>query len=233
MAGAIRANTDYLKPISPLLLDLQAHFLQIRALTETAHNGAKNIDEIKLVSKHALLILDYAMFALDAAQTELPLTTISAAAIAKDVTEDLRRLAGAYEVDLDLDVTNKLEPVLTNESAAKGALYGLVSSLIAIPKASKKRVRIVIAAQETKPNSQRLGVYSPNLSIAPSNIKLSRLLAGKARSAVPTDVHHSGLGLIVSDQLTQFLGSDLSRFTHRGNKGIGFYLPMSSQLSIL
>jgi hypothetical protein len=233
VANTIKLRDNNLKSISPLLLDLQSHFLQIRALSETSASNPENLNEIQLVSRHALSILDYAMFALDMAQTELPLTTISAAAIARDVTENLRLLAEAYEVDLDLDVTSRLEPVLTNESAAKGALYGLASSLIVSPNSAKKRTRIVIAAQETKPNSQRLGVYSPNLLINPTKIKLSRLLAGKARSAAPTEVHNSGLGLVVSDQLTQALSSKLSRFNHRGNKGIGFYLPMSPQLSML
>lgn len=234
MVSQVKLNNDYLNSISPLLFDLQNHFLQIRALAEAKEPDPQSIDEIRLLSRHALLILDYAMFAIDAAQTELPLTTISAAAMAKDVAEDLKRLAGAYDVDIDLDVTKQLEPVLTNEAAAKGALYGLASSLIVIPRSSDKKIRIVIAAQETKPNTQRLGVYSPDLKVTPSAVKLSRLLAGKnARSVAPAEVHHSGLGLMVSDQLSQALGSQLLKFTHRGNKGIGFYVPMSAQLSIL
>jgi len=215
-----------------MLLDLQTHFLQVKAISESDNFNNYSLDQIQLLSKHSLMMMDYYLFSIDYLQTELPLTTVSAAAVALDVAENLRRLARAYDVCLDLDITQKLEPVYANESALKGILYGLASSLI-IERQESKKVRVVIAAQETAPNIQRLGVYSPDVNMSPTSIKQSRILAGQARAAAPLEISSSGLGLMLSDQLTHALGSKIMRFTHRGQKGVGFYVPMSSQLSFL
>lgn len=215
------------------MLDMQAHFLQIRALAENNEISPQSLKEIKSLSKHALTTLDYALFAVDALQSELPLTTLSAAAVAQDVAANLKQLANIYGVDIQLDITRTLDPVYTNQSAIKGALYGLATSLITNHQPSSKKAKLVIAAQETSPLSQRLGIYSPDLQIKPSTIKLARTLSGEARATAPKESFDSGLSLLVSDQLTQALGSGLRRFTHRGQKGIGFYVPMSSQLSLI
>ena len=234
----VLANTDNaaaigLKQVSPLLYDLQTRFLQVRALAEASKGDKTSLREIQLLSKHALVTLDYALFAVDALQTELPLTSVSTAAAAQDVAQDLWQISKSYGIELELDITKRLEPVYANEAALKGALFGLVSSLIISQKPSDKKLRFIIAAQQTAPKTQRLGVYSPDGVISANAVKQARRLSGTARSAAPSELHNSGLGLVVSDQLTQAFGSELQRFTHRKQKGIGFYLPMSAQLSFL
>jgi hypothetical protein len=226
-------GANRLQQFSPLLFDLQNHFLQVRALAEMSSTDKTAVKEIELVSKHALIALDYALFAVDALQAELPLTSVSAAAAAQDVVENLRLLARAYDVELELDISNKLEPVYANEAALKGVLYGLASSLITASGLTAKRPKIVIAAQGTTPKVQRLGVYSPNVLMPVAALKQARQLAGRVRFLAPKELHHAGLGLVVSDQLAQALGSQLKRFTHRGQSGIGFYVPMSGQLGLL
>jgi len=224
---------DRLKQISPLLFDIQTRFLQIRALSEAAKGDKTALREIELLSKHALGTLDYALFAADYLQVELPLTSVSAAAAAQDVAQELWQLSKTYNVELELDVTKRLEPVYANEAALKGALFGLVSSLITAQVSQVKKRRFIIAAQQTAPKTQRLGVYSPDAIMDVSTLRQVRKLSGQARSAAPAEFNNSGLGLVISDQLTQALGSELRRFTHRRQKGIGFYVPMSAQLSFL
>ena len=222
-----------LKQISPLLFDVQTRFLQVRALAEASKGDRASLREIELLSKHALATLDYALFAVDHLQAELPLTSVSAAAAAQDVAHELWQLSKTYNVELELDVTKRLEPVYANESALKGALFGLVSSVIIGQQQQGKKRRFVIAAQQTAPKTQRLGVYAKDELISAATLRQVRTLAGRARSAAPAELNNSGLGLVVSDQLTQALGSELQRFTHRSQKGIGFYVPMSAQLSLL
>jgi len=226
-------ETDKFRQLSPLLLDLQARFLQIRTLAEPDNVDKEALLNIQLLSQHALMTLDYALFAANVLQTKMPLTSISAAAAAREVADNLDQLAKSYDVELGLDITPKMELIFANEAAVKGALYGLASSLMTVRQTTDKKLRIVIAAQETLPNIQRLGIYSPDIMIKPSAIKLARLLSGCARTIAPNEIHHSGLGLLVSDQLVQALGSKLMRFVHRGQKGVGFYVPMSAQLSFL
>ncbi len=233
MDNLVDWSSNRLQQISPLLFDLQNHFLQVRALAENSLDDPSALKDIELISKHALIALDYALFAVDAMQNQLALTSVSAAAAASDVAEDLRQLAKAYGVDLKIDISSRLEPVYANEAALKGALFGLATSLITASNPAVKKPKIVIAAQGTTPQLQRLGVYSPNVFMDPSAIKQARKLAGQARFVAPKNLHHTGLGLVVSDQLTLAIGSRLKWFTHRGQKGIGFYIPMSGQLGLL
>lgn len=233
MADINNASVVKLQQISPLLHDLQTRFLQIRAISEVSDGDKKSLHEIQLLSKHALCTLDYALFAIDSMQTEIPLTTVSASAAVHDVAHELWHLSKTYGIELELDVTKKLDPVYTNEAALKGALFGLATSLIIANNTSQNSLRLVIAAQQTAPQTQRIGVYSPDELVGAKALKQIRSLAGKARSAAPSGTHNSGLGLVVSDKLTQSLGTELQRFTHRGHKGIGFYVPMSAQLSFI
>jgi hypothetical protein len=181
-------------------------------------------------------MIDFATAYLELNQQEIGFINISSSAIAQDVASSLFKLAKSYNVDLSINVTKKLEPVYTNETAAKGILYGLAASLITkAPEAKlgKKKPIVVIAAQETTPQSQRLGVYSPNIIITPSLVASTSKRILNARSVVPAAFHHSGLGLVISNNLSQALNCPLKRFEHRGNKGVGFYVPMSSQLAIV
>lgn len=219
--------------LSPLLLDLQNYFLQIKTIADTDCVTVNDKQDIQLLSKHALMMLDYTLFTMDALQTELSFTSVSTAAAVTDVAESLRLLAKKYDVDLALDITNTLEPVYANEKALKGAVYGLASSLITINKPTGQKIKIVIAAQETSPQWQRVGIYSPDVDILPATIKKASKLAGQARSLAPKSLHTSGLGLVLTDQLSNVLGSSIQRFTHRGYRGVGFYVPLSGQLQFL
>lgn len=233
MISKIDKGAQNIKKVSPILIDMQTYFLQIKILAESLDKRGDNYRDIELISKHALATLDYALFALDSLQTEMPLTSVSGAAAVQDVANDLSRFALAYDVELQLDVSKKLEPIYANEAAIKGVIFGLASSLISSRKSGSKKKRIVIAAQETTPTLQRLGVYSPDLDINPRILKIARNIAGQARSAMPSEFHNSGLGILVSDQLALAIGSQLKNFTHRGQRGIGFYIPISTQLSLI
>lgn len=225
-----------LQAVSPLLFDLQTYFLQVAALADAKPLEGSDLKEIQIISKHALKMIDFTLFSLDIQQQQLPLANLSAPAIAQDVAANLYELAKSYDVELSVDITKKMEPVFTNEDAAKGILYGLAASLITKARESgsaKNKPIIVIAAQETTPKTQRLGVYSPNVDIRPSAIATTTKLVLNARSVAPSQFHHSGLGLVVSGSLSERLGTKLQRFEHRGNKGIGFYVPMSNQLAFV
>lgn len=229
-------NADFqptLVQTAPILFDIQTRFLQIKTLSESKNISKSDIADIERLSKHALSTLDYAMFAINSMQTELPLTSVSAAAAAQDVAQDLWHIAKAYDVDLRLDVGKRLEPVFTNEAALKGTLHGLASSLITARDPQAKKQSVVLAIQQTSPKSQRLGVFSSDIKMSLSGVRKANSFANQARMTAPNDIAHSGVGLVVSGQLIELLQSKLQAFSHKGQTGLGFYVPMSAQLSLL
>ena len=219
--------------VSLLLYDLQMRFLQIKAISETSTDRNQTAKETILLSRNALTLIDYAIFAMNALQTELPLTSISASAMAQDVAQDLYKIAQSYNIEIELDTSKKLEPIYANEAAVKGALFGLVSSLIAAHPNAGKKSRFVISAQQTSPDRQRIGIYSADAYIQKDSIRKIERLSFDARASAPKDMYNSGVGLLISQHLVDALGSELMNFTHKKQKGIGFYLPVSGQLSFI
>lgn len=219
--------------VSPLLLDIQTRFLQIKTLAESKKLGKAEITDIERLSKHALTSLDYALFAINNMQTELQLTSVSAAAAAQDVAQDLWHIAKAYDVDLQVDISKKLDPVFTNEPALKGSLHGLASSLITARDPQAKKQSIVLAVQQTAPKTQRIGVFSSDIKMSLAGVRRANKNSNSFRMAAPMDLSGSGVGLVVSGQLVDLLQSKLQAFAHKGQPGLGFYVPMSAQLSFL
>ena len=217
---------------NPLFVDFQEKFLQIKALAENGQNLQQNAELIEKISRQGLGILSYVLFAVHANQTELPLTSLSAAAAAQDVTSELSQLAKAYNITLKLDAGKKLEPVYANYSALKGSLYGLLSGFI-LSNQSTSKSTITVAVQQTATTTQRIGVYSNDLNINMADIANAGQLSHKAKMIVPDSSSSSGIGFALASQLVNRLDSNLKSFSHKRSKGVGFYIPMSRQLSFI
>lgn len=217
---------------NPLFVDFQEKFLQIKALAENGQNVNKNAELIEKISRQGLGILSYVLFAVHANQTELPLTSLSAAAAAQDVASELSQLAKAYNITIKLDAGKKLEPVYANYSAIKGSLYGLLSGLILSNQSSGKST-ITVAVQQTATTTQRIGVYSNDLSINLADIANAGHLSHKAKMIAPDTSSSSGIGFALASQLVDRLDSNLKSFSHKRTKGVGFYVPMSRQLTFI
>jgi hypothetical protein len=146
---------------------------------------------------------------------------------------ELTPLAKAYGANLYFDASPSLEPVYANETTIKGTVYALVAGLITgLSSAGAKD--ITIAVQQTKPSQQRIGIYSNNVPIKPSLVNKPLSNVSKThRMLDPSASHRSGLGFAVSKELANRLNTKFHSFEHLDNKGIGFYLPESAQLSLL
>lgn len=227
-------NIDF-SGYSPLLFELQAHLIRIKALADTSIKSTpkrQQLVDIEKVSAHALTMLDYALFALETRQTSLALSPVSAVAAAQDVVQELRQLAKAYDVTLELDVTKKLAPVYANEAALKGVLHGLAYSAITAQSADANRT-VVLSVQSTQPGQQRIGVFAPGINLTSKSVDRARSLAGTARVTAPNELYAGGLGLLVSDELTRALQSSLTTIRRHKHNGVGMYISTSNQLQLV
>ena len=233
--GTLLGGTGSLGGYSPLLFELQAHLIRIKALADTSIKSTprrQQLADIEKVSGHALTMLDYALFALETQQTSLALTPVSAVAAAQDVVQELRQLAKAYDVTLELDVTKKLSPVYANEAAIKGVLHGLAYSAITAQSAEPNRT-VVLSVQGTQPGQQRVGVFAPGINFTSKSIERARTLASSARVTAPNELYAGGLGLLVSDELTKALQSSLTTIRRHKHSGVGLYISTSNQLLLV
>lgn len=214
-----------------MLYELQQLLIQIKSCSEVA--GDNSIKDINQLSKYGLNLLHYTLFAIESQQSSMPLTSVSAAAALHDVYFELGPLAKAYGVKINFDASPSLEPVYANKTSIQGSVYALVAGLITGIN-TESSANITIAVQQTKPGQQRIGVYSNILALKPSLVNKSlNKLGGPKRMAMPDITHRSGLGFAVSKELAERLNARYHSFDHLKNKGVGFYLPESAQLSLL
>lgn len=227
-------NVDF-SGYSPLLFELQAHLIRIKAISDTSTKFTPRraqLAEIEKISKHALSMLDYALFALEIRQTSLQLSPISATAAAQDVIQELQSLAKSYDVTLELDATKRLQPIYAHEAALKGVLHGLAYSAITAQSAEQKRT-VTLSVQGTQPGQQRIGIFAPGITFTGKSIERARAVSGSARVAAPTELYAGGLGLLVSDELTKALHAELTTVRRHKHSGVGFYVSTSNQLQLV
>jgi signal transduction histidine kinase len=233
--GTLEGGNIDLSGYSPLLFELQAHLIRIKALADTSTKitpKRAQLVEIEKVSKHALSMLDYALFAIETRQVALPLSPISATAAAQDVMQELASLAKSYDVTLELDVTKRLQPIYAHEAALKGVLHGLAYSAITAQSVEQRRT-VTISVQGTQPGQQRLGVFAPGVTFTGKSIERAKAVSGSARLAAPSELYAGGLGLLVSDELSKALHTALTTIRRHKHTGVGFYVSTSNQLQLV
>lgn len=233
--GKLEGGNIDLSGYSPLLFELQAHLIRIKAIADTSTKFTprrSQLTEIEKISKHALSMLDYALFAIETRQTALPLSPISATAAAQDVMQELLSLAKSYDVTLELDATKRLQPIYAHESALKGVLHGLAYSAITAQSTEQKRT-VTLSVQGTQPGQQRIGVFAPGITFTGKSIERARAVSGTARVSAPTELYAGGLGLLVSDELSKALHTALTTVRRHKHSGVGFYVSTSNQLQLV
>lgn len=216
-------------PTSSLLYELQQLLIQIKTCNDV--NDAEAHASVSFLASHSLSLLHYALFAIENQQTSLPFTSVSAGAALFDVMHELRPLAKAYGATLHFDASPNLEPVYTNETSLKGSIFALLSGVIT-SSANGIAPDITIAVQQTKPNEQRVGIYSRTTPMSATMLKKSQR-AQAARMHASGVTHRSGLGFLVSGILADRINTSFSPFVHKDASGLGFYVPESAQLSLL
>ena len=213
------------------MYEIQQLLIQIKSCSEL--NNQKSFHNISYLSKYGLDLLHYALFAIEYQQASLPFTSISASSALYDVYADLFPLAKSYNVKLKFESSPNLELVYANKTSLQGSIYALVAGLITGINTDGPK-NITIAVQQTKPKQQRVGVYSNNMPVGTHLVKKSLSMAtSHNRMFSPKITHRSGLGFAVSKELAESLNAKYHSFEHVSNKGIGYYLPESAQLSLL
>jgi hypothetical protein len=212
-----------------ILYELQQILVQIKNSDQLSYKDQQML--AYNLSSHGLNLLNYALFAMESAPQNLPLTSVSAAAALYDVTQDIQPLAKSYGANVKFNASPNLEPVYTNEQSLKGSVYGLLAGVITGNR-SVNGHDLTVSVQQTKPFIQRIGVYSKGDLIT---TKLVKPLKSQRvmRMSRPDITHTSGLGFTVSQLLTERLQANFEPFVHKSNKGIGFYLAESKQLSLI
>ena len=210
-----------------LLFDFQEKFIQLKALAE-AKDG---YDQIGQISSEALSMLNYILFASHYKQTELELTSVSAAGAAKDALFDIHQISKNMPVDICFESSKQLDLVYSNTTAIRGIVFGLAAGCLHMIEPNQ-RARVVVSVQQTNVNTQRIGIFSRDLDLRATDIRKTgsstqNLMITPGLSA------NSGIGFYISNELSKIIKSEIRQFSHRSLSGVGFYVPLSNQLQLV
>ncbi len=210
-----------------LLFDFQEKFIQLKALAE-AKDG---YDQIGQISSEALSMLNYILFASHYKQTELELTSVSAAGAAKDALFDIHQISKNMPVDICFESSKQLDLVFSNTTAIRGIVFGLAAGCLHMLE-PHQRARVVVSVQQTNVNTQRIGIFSNDLDLRATDIR-NTVSSNENLMITPGLSANSGIGFYISNELSKIIKSEIRQFSHRSLPGVGFYVPLSNQLQLV
>jgi len=176
-------------------------------------------------------MLNYILFASHYKQTELELTSVSAAGAAKDALFDIHQISKKMPVDICFESSKQLDLVYSNTTAIRGIVFGLAAGCLHMIEPNQ-RARVVVSVQQTNVNTQRIGIFSRDLDLRATDIRKTGL-SQKNLMITPELSANSGVGFYISNELSKIINSEIKQFNHRSLPGVGFYVPLSNQLQLV
>lgn len=191
---------------------------------------------IRTQAAAALTLVDSYMLGLQLLQQQatLDLEPVSTASTLTDVAHDLERFAGQYRVQLEVEVSGKYGPVMSNPRGLRAALLSLGFALVEAQAAQDMQGprRVVLATHRT-PYGIVTGVYGQYQRLHADHWRSALDMMGQARQPMTTLAPGSGAGLFVADTILRSMQTRLrvGRFQHQS--GLAATFKPSQQLSLV
>lgn len=212
--------------------------LQITRQAEIGSMGlAGNYHQIQTLAQNALDLIDSYSLSVQLYRQygyELAPEAISVASVLYDADQQLKSLAEAYNVQLELKIDGKYGPVLAHKRGLQSAIVGLASAIIeALPAHSEtERPSLQLAAHRCRYGIVA-GVYANIPGLSSDALKRGRRLYGTSRQPIVDLSHTSGAGIFVADAIFRSMRLKLHVSKYKHLYGLGVILKPSLQLSLI
>ena len=218
---------------------LKLPLIQIARQAELAAVGmTADLTQICTLAENGLKLIDGYSLGLQLANLsnyELAPEAVSVASVLYEADEQLKALARLYNVELELNISGRYEPVLAHRQGLQAAIVGLASALIeALPaQASVTSQTMLQLATHRCRYGIVAGVYANLPSLSSEALRSGRRLYGRSRQPLVEISHTGGAGIFVADAIFKAmkLKSHVSR--HHRLYGLGVVLQPSSQLALV
>lgn len=201
-----------------------------------SHLSVAGLQDIQASADMTLQLLDSYLLSLRLSlhpDVGLRLEPVSLSAVLHDTAAELRHVAGAYGVDLELHTQGRYEPVLAHRQALQSALVALGYAVIeALPAAGVRNQHLRLATHRTRTGIVA-GVYGELDGLTPQLYRRGRQLHGHARQPLVTVLPGSGAGVFVADAILQAMSSRLRVGRYMKLPGFAVTLPASEQLQLV
>ncbi len=167
-------------------------------------------------------------------QTQLQLEPVSVPSTIVDIAHTLTRFAKQYNVDIEVDITGRYQPVMAHARGLRAALlslgYGLVEAQAAIEDQRRRRLRL---AMHRTPGGIVTGMYGTYNTICAAQWRTALQLCGRAAQPFGTLAPGSGAGLFVADTILRCMDSRLHVGHHARQRGLAAMLHPSRQMQLV
>jgi hypothetical protein len=231
-AQLLRSVAEQLKlPLT--VIARQAELGQTLELHGSPISDAVDLAVMRSQAQMALGLVDSYLLGLQLMQGQqrLTLEPVSVSSLLVEVAHELRGLARQYDVDVELSIAGRYEPVMAHRRGLKAALLSLGYTLIgARPEGARRR--LLLAAHRTA-SGINAGMYGQFDGLHAGAWRKALELCGKASRPFGTLSGDSGAGLFVAETILRAMETGLRVGKHSNNYGLATTLQPSQQLRLV
>jgi hypothetical protein len=217
---------------------LKMPLLQIARQAELAAlPGAKaDLSSVQVTADTALKLLDSYLLGIQLASQEGELFEVEPVSVSSglyDAGAQLRPIAKAYDVQLDLHIGGRYEPVMAHRRGLQSALVSLGYALIeALPAMESPQLRLQLSVHRCRYGIVA-GMYCDAEKLTTQALRQGRALSGQARQPLTEVTHTSGAGVFMADAILRAMRSQLTVSRHQKLRGLGAVLQPSAQMQLV
>ena len=203
----------------------------------TGQQGDASNQLVRTQADAALQLVDSYLLGLELLRLQAPLELepVSVSSTLVDTAHTLTKFAQQYNVDVEVEVGGRYEPVMAHARGLRAALlslgFGLVEAQAAAPEGTKRR-RLVLATHRT-PHGIITGVYGMGDAVNAAQWRTALSLLGRAPQPFTGLSAGTGAGLFVADTIFRGMASQLRVGLWQRQRGLAATLQPSKQLQFV
>lgn len=237
--GGIKPNNKGQEQLFISLADGVSHaLLQIARLSESAQaarrQSGKQWQSVHDISQATMQLLEGYSLTLRLQQgLQTPVAEpVAAKVLLAETARLLRPYAEQYGVQIELDVSSRLEPVLSDRLVLQSALLSL-GQVFVMANAEREDPQPVRLAAHRSRYGIVVGVYGQGLEMTSAALRRARSLRGKALQPYSQFVSGAASGVFVADGLLESVASKLHASRYHNTSGLAATIPACRQLQIV
>lgn len=233
LANLLSSVAEQLK-VPLTIIARQAEAGQLVGTIELSH--LNHLLTMRVQADAALTLVDSYLLGLELLreQSSLDLEPVSVSSMLVDTAHTLDRYAKQYDVDLELHIGGKYEPVMAHPRGLRAALLSLGYALIESQAAqdTAKRHQLSLAAHRTQ-HGIVAGVYGDYEQLSAEEWRRALKLYGRAQQPFMALSAGSSAGLFVANTILEAMSTRLRVGRHQRQSGLAATLQPSQQLQLV
>ena len=217
---------------------MQHTMLQLARLSEAAgdvpRKNKEHWQQVRELTEASLQLLEgYTLtMRLQGGTAQAVLEPIAVTNLMQETAHLLEPFAKQLEVNLELDMPQRLTPVMTDKAVLQSALLSLGQTFIMAQSETGERGTIRLGA-----HMGRYGVvagwYGENIDMSARALARARRLRGWARQPMPELVSGSATGVFIADSLLRTVATQLHAARYHNATGLAATLQACQQLRLV